>query len=658
MATEETLRESIADDHALFENMHSGFAYHQIVLDEVGKPIDYIFLEINTTFEKQTGLTRDIIGKRATEVDLEIGKDTPDLIGTYGKVAMTGQPVSFEVYLPTPKHWYAISAYRPKNGFFVTIIDDITERKQAEETLRDNEEKYRTVVDFTYDWEYWMEPDGHFVYCSAACERITGYRAEEFTNDPVLFMSIVHPEDQGVIQPHMEELADSCHTGSHELEFRILHRSGEVRWIAHKCCPVYNREGIYRGRRGCNRDITERTLAEKEKADLQTQLNQAQKMESLGVLAGGIAHDFNNILAVILGYAEMAREDVQPDLPVAKDLDRVLAAAHRAKNLVKQILDFSRQSIVDRMPLNIYPLVKESLKLLRASIPSTVTIKEDIHPQNRTILADPTQVHQIIMNLCTNAYHAMEETGGVLTVGVKTADIDYLTALTTGQITPGEYIEVTVSDTGRGIRPDIIHRIFDPFFTTKEVGKGTGMGLSISQGIIKSYGGTITVESTVGKGTTFYVYFPVTQEKATGVEESKETPKGKGRILFVDDEEMLLEMGRDMLERLGYTVTARRNSIEALESFMNEPHKFELVITDQTMPGMTGTDLARRMLQIRPEIPIILCTGYSTLVNEDSVRAIGIKAFALKPLSTSSTAQLIRKILTGSSMNQVQGNQF
>ena len=394
-------------------------------------------------------------------------------------------------------------------------------------------------------------------------------------------------------------------------------------------------------------DISERKRSEEEKIKLQAQLNQAQKMEAIGVLAGGIAHDFNNILGVILGYAEMAREDVSPGSQYTKDLDKVLASAHRAKDLVKQILAFSRQSVVDRIPIKIQPMVKESLKMLRASIPTTITIKESIYPQGGVVLADPTQIHQIVMNLCTNAFHAMEKSGGVLSVSVKAASIDSSTPADGRNIPAGEYVLLTVSDTGVGMGPDTIDKIFDPYFTTKEIGKGTGMGLSITHGIIKGYGGEITVESALGQGTTVSVYFPVVQEEEMAVKEPQEAPRGKGRILFVDDEALLAEMGKAMLERLGYTVDTYNRSIEALVAFMNAPDQFDMVITDQTMPAMTGFDLAKRMLQIRPELPIILCTGFSHLVDEESAKAIGIRGFALKPLTKASIGQMIREILDG-----------
>nr|MBF0222134.1 response regulator [Desulfobulbaceae bacterium] len=385
---------------------------------------------------------------------------------------------------------------------------------------------------------------------------------------------------------------------------------------------------------------------EEEKNNLETRLQQAQKMEAIGTLAGGIAHDFNNILTVILGYTEMAREDAPADSKYAKDLSNVLAAGNRAKDLVKQILAFSRQGQVDRMPLKIQPLIKEGLKMLRSSIPTTISITENIDPTSGSVFADPTQIHQILVNLCTNAYHAMETTGGELAVTLRTAFINADDQTMLLHLTPGEYVELTVTDTGSGIGPDIIERIFDPYFTTKEVGKGTGMGLAIIHGILKEYGGAITVDSQLGKGSTFHIYIPVIEKEALPeMEESKDIPMGNERILFIDDEELLAEMGKDMLERLGYHVTVRFSSAEALATFQNTPNEFDIVITDQTMPEMTGSDLARRMIQIRPDIPIILCTGYSNLIDEDSAKVLGVKEFALKPLTKGIISRLIRKIL-------------
>ncbi len=393
-------------------------------------------------------------------------------------------------------------------------------------------------------------------------------------------------------------------------------------------------------------DILSLKKNDEEKIQVEAQLQQAQKMEAIGALAGGIAHDFNNILGVILGYADMAMDDSIPGSKSQRDLDKILTAANRAKELVKQILAFSHQTALERIPLKIQPLVKEALKMLRSSLPSTINISENIDPGCGVILADPTQIHQILMNLCTNAFHAMEKTGGNLSVALKTTFIEADDQTISVHVTPGEYIELTVTDTGAGIVPDVIAKIFNPYFTTKSIGKGTGMGLAIIRGILKRYDGTITVDSQLGKGSTFHVYFPVVENDIlTEMQEDADLPMGKERILFVDDEELLADTGKDILERLGYHVTVRLSSVDALATFQNTPNKFDMVMTDQTMPDMTGSDLARRMLQIRPDIPIILYTGYSTLIDEKSAKAMGIKEFVLKPITKRVISKLIQKVL-------------
>lgn len=523
---------------------------------------------------------------------------------------------------------------------------DITDRKRAEASIIKEREKIQLYMDTAGVMMVALDTRGLIAMINMKGCAILGYEEQELLGRnwfEVCLPTTRLDEFMGVFQALMR----GEHAPAEYYENPVLTKNGDERQIAFHSALLYDQCGSISGILFSGEDVTERKQAEKEREQLLVRLNQAQKMESIGVLAGGIAHDFNNILSAILGYTELARDDSPPGSSVADDLDKVLTAAYRAKDLVKQILAFSRQATDDKIPIQIQPLIKDSLKMLRASIPSTISITEDIHPHCGTVLGDPTQIHQMIMNLCTNAYHAMETTGGELAVKVHATVIASSAASAARPIPPGEYVEVEVSDTGTGIEPDIIDKIFDPYFTTKEIGKGTGMGLSITHGIIKSYGGAITVDSTLGQGTTFQVYFPVVHEEAKEFEEAIEAPRGQGRILFVDDEELLMQMGHDLLERLGYTVTTRRSSFEALETFMNDPHQFDLVITDQTMPGMTGIDLARRMLQIRPDVPIILCTGYSNLVNEESAKAIGIREFVFKPLTKSSIGHLVEKIFKG-----------
>jgi signal transduction histidine kinase/ActR/RegA family two-component response regulator len=394
-------------------------------------------------------------------------------------------------------------------------------------------------------------------------------------------------------------------------------------------------------------EIAERRLAEEQRQQLETQLQQAHKMEAIGTLAGGIAHDFNNILGVILGNAEMARGDAGAGTNLADDLDEVIKACHRARELVKQILAFSRQADSERIALQPAKIVREAMRMLRSSIPSTIDIHQDIDSSTESIMADPTHIHQILMNLCTNAFHAMEKDGGRIDIRLQDVEIgaEDLEKVA-GDIRPGRYIQLTVADSGPGIDHEVRKRMFDPYFTTKEVGKGTGLGLSIVHGIVMSYNGFITYISDTDQNSVFYVYLPVIEDIAVQTTGTAETlPVGEERILFVDDEKMLAGMGKKMLEKLGYAVTAITDSRDALKMFQEKPDQFDLVITDQTMPGLTGIDLCRQMLEIRPDLPLILCTGYSTLVSEDTAKAAGVREFILKPLAKKDLALLIRKAL-------------
>ncbi len=395
--------------------------------------------------------------------------------------------------------------------------------------------------------------------------------------------------------------------------------------------------------RKAHEDLKEET---EERRLAESQLRQAQKMEALGILTGGIAHDFNNILGAVVGFSELMLDRVAEGSREKQYLQRIFQAGLRGRDLVKQMLAFSRKTEQDKKPIRLSSIVKETMKLLRASIPTTITIRTDITGESGLVFADSTQMQQVLMNLCTNAAHAMQAGGGVLHVEVS----DFSASESEGNprgIKPGQYARLTVRDTGTGISPDIVDKVFDPFFTTKKPGEGTGLGLSVVHGIVKQHDGYIEVESRPGKGSSFTVYLPMFTE-----DPSKETAFsdqriliGTERVLFVDDEEALAEMGKETLEELGYHVTVRTSSAEALALFRSDPSKFDLVITDQTMPEMAGAELAREILTIRPDMPIIMCTGFSYVVDADSARAAGIEAFVMKPLTKKEIGRTVRKVL-------------
>jgi CheY-like chemotaxis protein len=371
-------------------------------------------------------------------------------------------------------------------------------------------------------------------------------------------------------------------------------------------------------------------------------------MESIGTLAGGIAHDFNNILSAVFGYTELALDDAKEGSPQHDYLQEVLIAGNRAKELVQQILAFSRQADQEQNPVQVKLVVKEALKLLRASIPSTIEIKQTVQ-SNALVMGDVTQIHQILMNLCINAAHAMEDEGGLLTIDLSDVEIDSEDIYNHPDLKPGPYIKLTVTDTGHGIPPAILGKIFDPFFTTKETGKGTGMGLSVVHGIVHSHGGTIKAYSEAGKGSTFKVFLPAIEPHFIPEDRIAELiPIGIEHILFVDDEPTIVKMSHRILESLGYDVTTRTSSIEALELFRVQADQFDLVITDMTMPKMTGEDLAKELISIRPTIPIILCTGFSKSMDEQKAMEIGIQGFISKPILKREMAETIRKVLDNS----------
>jgi nitrogen-specific signal transduction histidine kinase/ActR/RegA family two-component response regulator len=382
-----------------------------------------------------------------------------------------------------------------------------------------------------------------------------------------------------------------------------------------------------------------------ERDRFEAELRQAQKMEAIGALAGGIAHDFNNILTAVIGFTQLAEQDVDKDSLTHRNLQEVLKASARAKDLVKQILTFSRQAAQELQPVQVKLIVKETLKLIRASLPSTIEIIQDIK-SDAMVWSDPTQVHQIMMNLCTNAAYAMREKGGTLEVSLKDIEQGADFPPRHPGSKPGKYLLLQVSDTGHGISPSIMDRIFEPFFTTKERGEGTGMGLAAVHGIVKNLGGFVTVYSEVGKGSSFKVYMPTMSlgKKHESLEEPP-LPKGKERILFVDDEPALVDLGKQFLERLGYLVTCRTSSTEALALFQAQPKDFDLLIADLTMPKMTGEELALEILNIRKDLPVILCTGFSTKIAEERAKEVGICAFVMKPLVVADLARAARECL-------------
>jgi PAS domain S-box-containing protein len=522
----------------------------------------------------------------------------------------------------------------------IVILNDVTERNRSEKTLKETNKFLRNILDSSSSISIMStDLDQNILFWNKGAENIFGYKSEEIVG--LKKTDILYPGDEE--KALVEDIRSLMRKNKRAItcEIREVAKDGRKLWINLNLTPRFDEKGNVVGILGIGEDITERKR-------LEDQLRQDEKMKAIGTLAGGIAHDFNNILGAIMGYTEIAALQIPEESKAKKSLKEVLNASRRARDLVKQILAFSRKSEQERIPMQIGPIVKEALKLLRSSLPTTIEIRQNIESETGIVEADPTQIHQILMNLCTNASYAMGEEGGILQVAIGNAQLGSSDSeLTHFDVTPGNYLRLTVSDTGQGMPPEVLERIFEPYYTTKERGEGTGLGLSVVHGIVKSYGGTITAYSEPGKGSTFHVYFPVIEQRREVLEtdESGPIPTGNERILFIDDEPSLVDLGKQMLKRLGYKVSTRTSSLEALELFKVKPDQFDLVITDMTIPNMTGERLAHNLMKIRSDIPVIICTGYSEYISEEKVNKIGIRAFIMKPLVMRDLANIVRKVL-------------
>jgi len=530
--------------------------------------------------------------------------------------------------------------YRGETQLF-GVFRDITERKQVDEKLRETERKFRELAESLPQVIFEVDSKGNLIYLNQTGFALFGYTPEDLAKGFNVLEAFI-PEDRERIASDIMLNVQGQKLG--QQEYTAVKKNGTKLPVGVHANRVM-REQKATGVRGILIDFTPIKRAEEEKEKLEIQLQQAQKMEAIGALAGGIAHDFNNILSAIIGYTELAMLNEGAEKCTA-ELNEALIAANRAKDLVKQILAFSRQTDEDRMPVKVAIVTKEAVKFLRATIPATIEIKTGIDDKSGAVLANSVELHQIIMNLCTNAQHAIGEQAGLLEVAVQNTEIDLSQKNDLIELEVGSYVRISVKDTGYGMTPDVMKRIFDPYFTTKEKGVGTGLGLAVLHGIVKKYGGAIKVESVLGKGTAFHIYLPKADIAAPiNTEQPKIPMGGSERILFVDDEKMLVDIGQQALQRLGYDVVSRTSPIEALELFKSKPDFFDLVITDKTMPGMTGDALAKELISIRPNLPVIICTGYSQTIDHERAKQIGIKAFVMKPILINEIAAAVRKVL-------------
>jgi PAS domain S-box-containing protein len=529
---------------------------------------------------------------------------------------------------------------RESNGVngFIEISRDITERKRTEAQLANKENLLNSLANTVEDSIFCKDSDRRYIFVNKAMANLFGCSESDLIGKTP--EEIFDPDSAAIIK----EVDDRTFSGEKVSEIRKLNIGGKIFSFHTVQMPMVVEEEKVISINGIVRDVTRNILDQEEKLNLEAKLRQAVKMQAVGTMAGGIAHEFNNLLSVIMGCAELARTEVPEDSFVRYQLNNLLKASHRVKDLVKQILTFSRKGQQKKRSCMLHTVIRESLQLVQPSIPASVDIKVDIDRKSGNANVDPTEIQQIIMNLCSNAVWAMKEKG---TIKISLNEIK-VTSSKEGEIAlnKGRYIELIFSDTGVGMDDETKSKIFDPFFTRKDTGEGTGMGLSIIYSIMDSYGGTITVESEVGKGATFHLFFPVTH--APVIEESKpeeNIPTGQEHILLVDDQKMVAQTAKKIISRLGYTVDVFIDSLKALDSFRGNPGKFDLVITDQIMPGLSGEELAQNIRSIKPDMPIILCTGYSTQINEEKAASLGINAFAYKPMGRKDMAKLIRKVL-------------
>jgi PAS domain S-box-containing protein len=507
------------------------------------------------------------------------------------------------------------------------------DKQHAEAALLDSEARYRQLAEWA--------PDGILIHCQGtvvfvnpAGAALLGAKHPDALMGASIF-DFIPLTHHALVRARIQQVHDIGYAELTEMPF--IRRDGELIDV-----EITGGATTYQDQPAIQvifRDITVRK-------ELEAQLRQMQKMEAIGTLAGGIAHDFNNVLSALMGYTELACLEVSKDSTTWQHLQEVLMGGQRAKKLIQQILAFSRQTEQERKPVQLSLVVKEVLSLLRASLPSTIEIRPQITTVADTIWADPTQIHQVLMNLSTNAAHAMRDTGGVLNVRLDAIEVDAAFAALHPELRPGPHIRLAVRDTGHGMTPEIRQRIFDPFFTTKQRHEGTGLGLAVAHGIVAGHHGAITVEGRLGQGSIFTIYLPRVEKAIEAAAPLRATmPGGSEHVLFIDDEVMLARLGQEILERLGYTVTVYTNSVEALAAFRSAPQRFDLVITDQTMPDMIGETLARALRHLRPDLPIILCTGFSHSMTKEKAQAIGLDAFLMKPLVISDLALVIRQVL-------------
>ena len=641
------------------------------VIDSEGRVIAW-----NRAIEEMTGVEAEaILGKGNYEYSLPFyGLRRPLLIDLvflsdaeieekYSPLRREAGVVIAETHIPSFRGkevflWGKASPIYDEKGKVVGAIEsirDITDAKRAENALRESERRFREILENIELASIIMDKQGRVIFCNDFLLEVTGWRREELMGADLVEV-LVAEESRAETRLVFEEMIGTGKTLAH-FENDILTRNAERRTVRWNNTILRDSLGEIQGVTCIGEDITERK-------QLERQLLQAQKMEAIGTMAGGIAHDFNNILAAILGYTELSLLGVTETSPLHGHLSQILSSTMRARDLVRQILAFSRQQLeLESVPIDLKPVFEETLKFLRATLPATIAIRSHISAQDLIAQINPTQLHQILVNLAANAAHAMRERSGVLVLSLEKVVLEAAKAFQHWELEPGPYLRISVADCGHGMDAITMERIFDPYFTTKPVGEGSGLGLSIVHGIVTRHQGAISVTSEPGKGTRFEILIPEAESAPpdqTELEHGKPVTGGTERILVVDDEELLVDLLTQNLTLLGYSVVGTTSSEEALEIFSSNPTQFDLVITDLSMPHLTGLDLAVKMHALTPDIPIILCTGFSESISEETASDLGIQGLLFKPCSRTNLAESIRTVLdrrTGAASSDHQTQQ-
>lgn len=641
-STEKALRQSEEKFSRAFRAVPAGLSISSLS--------DGRYIEVNDTFIRDRGYSRkEIVGHRATELDMWVDPEKrAEMLRELqesGKV-LTNKEVKFNTKTGENRTmlWSAELLEFGGEKNLIAISQDITQLREMQRALRISEEWYRSVIDYTYNWEYWVDDKGNFLYVSPSCKRITGYNPEDFMQDKELLCKIIHHDDMQLFRDHLHLISERGEVVP--IDFRIIDAAGNEKWIGHVCQRVEGGNGEMGGRRVSNRDITDRKKIEKEREGLQVQLMQSQKMEAVGQLASGIAHDFNNIVHAIAGYASLLYDKPRAEDTAREYLKEILELADRATEVTHSLLAFSRKQLMNVKPLDLVDVLVRFGKLVPRIIGEDIDVTLEFPAGRVVCMADSSQIEQALLNLVNNARDAMPG-GGKLTLSAELVELDNSFVKIHGFGSTGSYALVSVSDTGGGMKKEIASRIFEPFFTTKEAGKGTGLGLAMVYGIIKQHNGYINVYSELGQGTTVRLYLPAVQADKEMPARAVELPPHGGTevILVAEDDDALLKLSEIILTQNGYEVITARDGQEAIYKFIESKDRIQLVLLDMVMPRKSGKEALEEMRRVNPEIKAVILSGYTAdRINKDEVRD-GHTNLLFKPISPKSLLKKVREIM-------------